>query len=122
MKENIDTSKVEKEENDKDKEGKEREKIKNDDVENIINKEENVNDKKEDKFINQFKILIDLIIEHINLIYEQTINKEDILNTSLNKDKNKNNNTINNISNSCYSEKQQDLIKNNKIEGIISSK
>ena len=34
--------------------------------------------------------------------------------------KDKNNNTINNISNSCSNEKKQDLIKNNKIEGIIS--
>ena len=120
IKENIDASKVENEEkkeaNDKDKEGKEERK--KDGIENVINKDENVSVKKEDKFINQFKILIDLIIEHINLIYEQKINKEDILSTNLNKEKN--NNTINILSNSCYSEKQQDLIKNNKIEGIIS--
>ena len=120
IKENIDANKVEneekKEDNDKDKEGKEE--SKKDGIESVINKDENVSDKKEDKFINQFKILIDLIIEHINLIYEQKINKEDILSTNLNKEKN--NNTINILSNSCYSEKQQDLIKNNKIEGIIS--
>ena len=117
--ENVEVNKVEKEEeNDKDKEGKKENK--SDDIENIINKDENINDKKEDKFISQFKILIDLIIEHINHIYEQTINKEDILSTSLNKDKDKNNNSINNLSNNFYSEKQKDLIKNNKIEGIIS--
>ena len=122
VEENKETTKEEKvekkEENnkdkDKDKEGKEE--SKNDNVENVINKEETVNDKKEDKFISQFKILIDLIIEHINLIYERKINKEDILSTTLNKD----NNNITNYDNSYYSEKQQDLIKNNKIEGIIS--
>jgi len=120
IKENIEASKIEneekKEENDKGKEGKEE--SKKDGIENVINKDVNVSDKKEDKFISQFKILIDLIIEHINLIYEQKINKEDILSTNLNKEKN--NNTINILSNSCYSEKQQNLIKNNKIEGIIS--
>ena len=100
----------------KDKEGKEENKKEGN--ENVINFGEDASDKKEDKFISQFKIIIDLIIEHINLIYEQKLNKEDILSTKLNKDKS--NNTINILSNSCYSEKQQDLIKNNKIEGIIS--
>ena len=69
----------------------------------------------EDKYINQFKKIIDLTIIHINYLYEQTLNKEDVLSFPIKKEIKENNNN-----NFKYNEKRKELIKNNKIEGIIS--
>ena len=82
-------------------------------------RDENDNIELEDKYINQFKIIIDLTINHINYIYNQPQNKEDILRFPYRKETKEQ--IINdNINNFKDKEKQKDLAKNNKIEGIIS--
>ena len=81
----------------------------------IIEKEDNKNDL-EDKYIEQFKKIIDLTITHINYLFDQTQNKEDVLIFPIKKEIKENNNN----SDLKYNEKRKELIKNNKIEGIIS--
>ena len=96
---------------------------KNKDNDIYINKEEKKEDKnnndskKENKVIDQFKTIIDLIIEHINQLYEEDINNKDT-NLSLKSD-------IKSQTSLYYDdfelkEKHKELLKNNKIGGIIS--
>ena len=78
---------------------------------NIINKDKENNNDLENIFISQFKTIIDLIIVHIDQIYNQNSNKNDLLSLSSKKNK-----IVNNSNN--Y-EIKNEIIKNNKIEGII---
>ena len=86
----------------------------NEQISDNKNKNEN-NNLFENKYINSFKTIIDLIIEHINHIYNENSNKGDVLNLSTIKETKNQSKNINN----CQ-EKQIELTKNNKIEGIIS--
>ena len=82
---------------------------------NKMNCKEKYNKKEEDKYIEQFKKIIDLTITHITYLYDQTLNKEDVLCFPIKKEIKENNNNE-----FKYNEKRKEIIKNNKIEGIIS--
>ena len=87
--------------------------------ENISDQKEETEDSKNDKYISQFKTIIDLIIEHIKQLCDEDINSN-IEETDLSiKNEIKSQTSI--YSDDFLLKKMQnEIIKNNKIEGIVN--